>query len=164
MCGIADIIVSGETPQEHDEAMLKMLKASRKNNISLNSEKLQFKQQKVDFYGHRLSGKKIQPSEDKLQTNKNIKTPTNPNELQHIRGMMTYLNGFSTKLAKITAPLRKLLKNGVNFRNASSSPVPDKERTGRCQNTVILLPRPRSEDNSTVGRQSTGFRSLVTTD
>ena len=113
VCGIADdIIVAGETPQEHDDAMLKMLEASRKNNISLNSEKLQFKQQKVDFYGHRLSGKGIQRSEDKLQAIKNIKTPTNPKELQQILGMMTYLNRFSTKLAKMTAPLRKLLKNG----------------------------------------------------
>ena len=68
MCRIADdIIVAGTTPQDHDDAMLKMLEASMKNNISLNSEKLQFKQQKVDFYGHRLSGKGIQPSEDKLQ-------------------------------------------------------------------------------------------------
>ena len=78
MCGIADDIVAGETPPEHDEAMLKMLEASRKNNINLNSEKLQFKQQKVDFYGIRLSGKGIQPSEDKLQAIKNIKTPNKP--------------------------------------------------------------------------------------
>ena len=60
VCGIADdIIVAGEAPQEDDEAMLKMLEASRKINISLNSEKLQFKPQKADFYGHRLSGKGI---------------------------------------------------------------------------------------------------------
>ena len=117
VCGIADdVIVANETPQKHDDAMLKMLEASRKNNVSPISEKLQFKQQKVDFYGHRLSGKGIQPSKDKLQAIRNIKTPTNPKELQQILGMMTYLNRFSTKLAKMTAPLRKLLKNGVHFR------------------------------------------------
>ena len=130
--------------------MLKMLEASRKNNISLNSEKLRFKQQKVDFYGHRLSGKEIQPSEDKLQAIKNIKTPTNPKELQQIDGT-----------AKKTFAERGLLQME---RNASSSPGLDKERTVRCQNNVILQPRQRSEDNSTVWRQSTGFRSLVTTD
>ena len=38
--GIADdIIVAGSTVQEHDEALLKMLDASRKNNIGLNSQK-----------------------------------------------------------------------------------------------------------------------------
>ena len=64
VCGIADII-AGETPQGHDTAMVKMLEASRKSSISLNSEKvqvtfykvykLQFKQHTVDFYGHRLT-------------------------------------------------------------------------------------------------------------
>ena len=47
VCGIADdIIVAGETPQEHDNAMLKMLEASRKitsaliqKNYSSNSRK-----------------------------------------------------------------------------------------------------------------------------
>ena len=74
VCGIADdIIVAGETPQEHDDVMLKMLEASRKNNINHNSEKLKFKQQKVYFYGHRLSGTGIQPSEDKLQAIKTSK-------------------------------------------------------------------------------------------
>ena len=87
--------------------MLKMLEASRKNNISLNSETLQFKQQKIDFYGHRLSQKGIQPSENKLQEIKNLMTPTNPKELQQILGMMTYLDRRSTKLVKPTAPLRK---------------------------------------------------------
>ena len=106
-----DIIFAGK-----DDAMLKMLEGSRKNNINLNSEKLEFKQQKVDFYGHRLSGKVIQPSKDKLQAIKNIKTPTNPKGLQQILRMKTYLNRFSTKLAKMTAPLRKHFRKGVHLR------------------------------------------------
>ena len=133
-----------------------MLEASRKNNISLNSKKLQFKQQNVDFYGHRLSAKGIQPSEDKLQAIKNIKTPTNPKELQQILGMMTYLNRFSTKLANLTAPLKKLLKNEAHFRwdethHAALDMI--KERTMQCQNTVILQRRPRSKENPTLWYQ-----------
>ena len=85
VCGIADdIITAGETLQEHDTAMVRMLEASRKNNISLNSEKLQFKQQKVNFYGHRLTDAGIQPSEDKLLAIKNLKEPENGKELQTV--------------------------------------------------------------------------------
>ena len=41
--GIADdIIVSGATAEEHDKALIAMLEASCRNNIGLNSEKLQF--------------------------------------------------------------------------------------------------------------------------
>ena len=53
--GIADdIVVCGSTKPEHDQAFCKMLKATRKHNVSLNSEKLQLKQTKVDFFGHVL--------------------------------------------------------------------------------------------------------------
>ena len=41
VCGIADdIIVAGDTTQEHDQAMLVMPERTRKRNISLNSEKI----------------------------------------------------------------------------------------------------------------------------
>ena len=51
--GIADdIIVFGSTQEEHDDDFPNMLNATRANNVSLNSEKLQFKQQNVNFYGH----------------------------------------------------------------------------------------------------------------
>ena len=146
MCGIADdIIVAGKTTQEHDEAMLNMLEASRKNNISINSEKLQFKQQKVDFCGHTLSGKGIQPSEGKLQAIKIIKTPTNPKELQQIIGMMTYLNRFSTKLAKMTAPLRKLLKNGDHFRWHEKQAALDLIKKELCDAKILSYYNPDPE-------------------
>lgn len=114
--GIADdIIVYGETPEEHDKAFINMLNACRQANVGLNSEKLQFKQSKVEFYGHTLSDRGIQPAEDKLRVIRNIIIPTNTKELLAILGMITYLNRFSTKIAELTAPLRKLTKKNVKF-------------------------------------------------
>lgn len=46
---IDDIIVFGPTQEERDETFLNMLTATRVNNFSLNSGKLQFKQQSVDL-------------------------------------------------------------------------------------------------------------------
>ena len=44
--GIADdIIAFGSTEDEHDQAFVNKLEATRANNVSLNSAKLQFKQQ-----------------------------------------------------------------------------------------------------------------------
>ena len=105
--GIADdIVVCGSTESEHDQAFCEMLKATRKHNVSLNSEKLQFKQAQVDFYGHILSENGIQPAREKLETIRNIKTPSNIKEVQTTLGMVTYLNCYSTKLADLTSPLR----------------------------------------------------------
>lgn len=115
--GIADdIIIAGSTQQEHDQAFLNMLEATRKNNVSLNSDKLQFKQQSVNFYGHTLTSEGIKPSANKLEAIRNIQTPNDAKELLSILGMITYLNRYSTKLAELTAPLRELTKKNTHFR------------------------------------------------
>ena len=114
--GIADdIVVCGSTESEHDQAFCKMLEATRKHNVSLNSEKLQFKQTQVDFFGHVLTENGIQPAREKLEAIRNMKTPSNLRELQTILGMVTYLNRFSTKLTDLTSPLRELTKKHVHF-------------------------------------------------
>ena len=117
VAGIADdILVFGSSDIEHDQAFINMLETCRKNNVGLNSEKLQFKQEKINFYGHTLTEKGIQPAEHKLQAIKNIKVPANAAELHTILGMVNYLNRFSVKLAEYTAPLRELTKKHVYFR------------------------------------------------
>ena len=115
--GIADdIIVFGSTQEEHDVAFLNMLTATQANNVSLNSEKLQFKQQSVNFYGHTLTTERICPAADKLEAVKNISAPTNAKELSSILGLLTYLNRFSAKIAEYTAPLRTLTKKNARFK------------------------------------------------
>ena len=115
--GIADdIIVFGSTQEEHDDAFLNILTAPRANNVSLNSEKLQFKQQSVNFYGHTLTTEGICPAADKLEAVKNISAPTNARELSSILGLLTYLNLFSAKIAEYTAPLRTLTKKNARFK------------------------------------------------
>ena len=93
-----------------------MLEASRNNNVSLNSEKLQFKQPKIGFYGQAITDKGIAPAAEKLEAIRNIKTPTNSKELLSILGIVSSLNRFSVKLAELTAPLRQLTKKHVHFR------------------------------------------------
>jgi hypothetical protein len=89
-----------------------MLEATRENNVSLNSTKLQFKK----FYGHTLTSEGIKPSNDKLEAIRNIQTPTDTKGLLSILGMITYLNRYSTKRAQLTAPLRELTKKNAHFR------------------------------------------------
>jgi len=71
-----DIVVCGSTESEHDKAFCKMLEATRKHNVSLNFEKLQFKQTQVDFFGHVLIENGIQPAREKLEAIRNMKTPS----------------------------------------------------------------------------------------
>ena len=111
-----DILVCDSSDTEHDLSFINMLEACRLNNVALNSGKLQFKQEKINIYGHTLTEKGLKPAEDKLQAIKNIKVPENTAELLTILGMINYLNRFSVKLADYTATLRELTKKHVHFR------------------------------------------------
>ena len=88
--GIADdIIINDSTQQEHDQVFVSMLEAKRKNNVGLNSTKLEFKQKSVGFFGRTITQEGIQPSNDKLEAIRNIQTPTNANDLLTFLGMIT---------------------------------------------------------------------------
>ena len=67
LLGIAyDLIVAGTTGEEHGAAFTKLMDTARKNNVGFNSSKLQFKQKKVNFYGHTVTENGLVPAEDKL--------------------------------------------------------------------------------------------------
>ena len=56
VAGIADdILVCGSSDIEHDLSFINRLEACRLNNVALNSGKLQFKQEKINFYGYTLT-------------------------------------------------------------------------------------------------------------
>ena len=82
------IVVCGSTESEHGQAFYKILEATRKHNVSLNSEMLQFKQTQADFFGHVLTENGIQPAKEKLEAIRNMKTPSNTKELKTILGMV----------------------------------------------------------------------------
>ena len=51
--GIADdMIIVGGNNKEHDSNLLAFLAKCSQNNLTLNSEKIQFKQSQISFYGH----------------------------------------------------------------------------------------------------------------
>jgi len=93
-----------------------MLEATRANNVSLNSEKLKFKQPSVNFFGHTLTQDGILPTAVKLEDLENISAASNTKELLSLLGLIIYLNRFSAKVAELTAPLCELTKKNVHLR------------------------------------------------
>ena len=51
--GIADdMVIAGTDEIEHDRNFLAFMENCMSNDLTLNSEKIQFKQSQVSFYGH----------------------------------------------------------------------------------------------------------------
>ena len=74
--GIADdLIIFGKTDQEHDRNPLNFLEVCRKNSLTLNPEKMQFRLPKVSFFGHTWSDKGLSGDPKKIEAVKRIEIP-----------------------------------------------------------------------------------------
>ena len=56
-----DMIIAGRDEMEHDRNFLAFMEKCMNNNLTLNSEKIKFKQSQVSFYGHCWSKHGISP-------------------------------------------------------------------------------------------------------
>ena len=66
--GIADdMVIAGRDEMEHDKYFLAFMEKCMNNNLTLNSETIQFKQSQVSFYGHCWSKHGISPDPKKIQ-------------------------------------------------------------------------------------------------
>ena len=66
--GIADdMVIAGRDEMEHDRNYLAFMEKCMENNLTLNLEKIQFKQTQVSFYGHCWSKHGISPDPKKIQ-------------------------------------------------------------------------------------------------
>ena len=106
--GIADdMVIAGRDEMEHDRKFLAFMEKCMENNLTLNSEKIQFKQTQVSFYRHSWSKHRISPDPMKIQA------------LKHMRsflGMINYLNRYSAPSAHLAAPLSALTHQATDYK------------------------------------------------
>ena len=66
--GIADdMIIYGRTDLEHDRNLVNFLEVCRRNTLTLNPDKMQFRLPQVSFYGHTWSSKGLSPDPKKIE-------------------------------------------------------------------------------------------------
>ena len=101
-----DIIVWGETREEHDEV-------AKKSNLKMNKEKCQFGVSQLVFLGDLLTDEGIKPDKAKIAAINDMSAPTSKQEIQRFLGMVTYLAKWIPDLSEKSAPLRILLDHKV---------------------------------------------------
>ena len=91
--GIAnDVIIAGKDEMEHDRNFLAFMQKCMENNLTLNSEKIQFKQTQISFYGYIWLKHSISPDTKKIQALKHVKFPPDKETMRSFLGMINYLN------------------------------------------------------------------------
>ena len=114
--GIADnMIIAGKDEMEHDRNFLAFMEMCMENNLTLNSEKIQFNQSQVSFYGHICSEHGISP-DTKIQALKHMEFPPDKETIRSFLGKINYLNRYSALNAHLAAPLSALTHQATDYK------------------------------------------------
>ena len=115
--GIADdMILAGKDEMEHDRNFLAFMEKCMENYLTLNAEKIQFKQSQVSFYGHIWSENGISPDPKKIQALKHMEFPPGKETMRSFLGMINYLNRYSVLSAHLAAPLSSLTHQATDYK------------------------------------------------
>ena len=115
--GIADdMIIYRKTDHEHDGNLLNFLEVCRKNNLTLNPDKMQFTLPKVSFFGHTWSDKGLPANPKKIEGVKRMELPQDVETIRSFLRLISYLNWFSPCLAKLSDPLREICRQKMEFK------------------------------------------------
>ncbi len=110
-----DIIIGGKDIKDHDNQVLKVLKALLKAGFTINLPKCRFRQSELDFFGLNFTSEGIRPDSSKIEALTKLKPPASVGEVHSLLGMLTYSSRFIPRFSTLTAPIRKLLKADVKF-------------------------------------------------
>ena len=78
-----DIIIVGYRPDhhDHDQAFITLLQTSKKYNVKHNCDKLQYKQDEVEFFVETYTTSGHKPSKDKASAITAMPSPTNKKQV-----------------------------------------------------------------------------------
>ena len=114
--GIADdMIIYGRSNLEHDKHLLNFLEVCRKNTLTLNPDKMQFRLPQVSFFGHQWSAKGLSPDPKKIAAVKRMNLPQDVETMRSFLGLVNYHNRFSLCLTELSEPLREICRQDMEF-------------------------------------------------
>ena len=112
---IDDVKNHGPDEATHDQHLIQILNQCRKIGLKLNVEKYIFKSESIPFFGHVISREGIKPDPRKIDTIKDMATPTLKLELQSFLGLCNYLAIYVPSLSSVLQTLHELTKKNTNF-------------------------------------------------
>ena len=161
--GIADdMVIYGKTNLEHDRHLINFLNICRKNTLTLNPDKMQFRLPQVSFFGHQWSAKGLSPDPKKVAAVKRMDLPEDVETMQSFLGLVNYLNRFSPCLAKLSEPLREVCRQDTEFQLTKSEHVAFlKTKEEISKNVTLPYFNPRSDTTLQTDASKKGLGAVI---
>lgn len=116
---IDDIIIFGETFQEHMKNLETILETLKSANFRIQPDKSEFLKKEVEFLGFIVSHNGLKPNCKKIEAIQNYPQPKKLKELRMFLGLSGYYRRFIKDYAKLAKPLTNLLKGEDGHRQIS---------------------------------------------
>ena len=110
-----DILVTGKTHDEHINNLNAVLTRLRKAGMRVKKEKCQFSLANIEYLGHVISSKGLEPTTSKVIAIVEAPAPRDVPGLKSLLGLVNYYGKFLPDLATTLAPLYRLLRQGVKW-------------------------------------------------
>ena len=133
-----DLLIFGNTIEEHDRNLLAVLERCKEIGLTLNPRKFKFKCKMVPFFGNVVSDQGILPDPKKVQSIKNWPSPKSPKELQSFLGAVNYLSKFIPELSSLRSPLQGLIKKDSEYLwTGTHEQAFQKLKNAVCESTLL---------------------------
>jgi len=84
---VDDLLIWGESSQQHGSQLMRVLNRARERNLKLNKQKCQIRKDKISYIGHTLTKDGIRPDPKKTKAIMSMPSPINKEELQTLLSM-----------------------------------------------------------------------------
>ena len=109
-----DVLIYSKTPQEHMLHLRAVLQTLRDAQLYCKLSKCSFALQQVQFLGHLISSRGVEPNPVKVQILQEWPSPSTAKDLRSLMGLAQYFSKFIPAYAGKTTCLQALLrKNAV---------------------------------------------------
>lgn len=110
-----DVIVYGETAEDHDLNLSTVLQKLKQSGLVLNDKKCNFKQTSLRFLGHVINANGILPDREHLDAVREAPPPSDAAALQSFLGLVSWYSKFLPGFATVVAPMRECAKEKGQF-------------------------------------------------
>ena len=108
-CFYNDIIISGDSTEQHDQRLRTVLSRFSEHGIRLRKNKCKIRVDQVQYLGFTVSGAGLKTNNDKVEALINAPAPTNVSALKSFLGCVNFYSRFIPNVSSTVSPLNKLL-------------------------------------------------------
>ena len=134
-----DILVTGSSEREHLDNLAEVLKRLESAGMRLKRSKCEFMLPSVEYLGHKISDKGLQPTEGKIKAIVEAPAPQNVSQLKAFLGMLNYYAKFLPNISSRLAPLYKLLQKAVVWSWGAKQQKAFKEAKNALTSAEVLV-------------------------